>query len=324
MNTKLLIIGGSGFIGENLISYYSDKGFICLNFDKNKPQNTCNIKYWKEVDILNQKELEDAILDFCPEYVIHLAARTDIKENNDINGYNVNFIGTENVLKVLDKSSSVIRAIFASSMLVCKSGYSPQDYDDYCPPNLYGESKVMMEKIIKNWDPSTYEWLIIRPTSIWGPWFKSPYRDFFDLLINGRYFKFSGKSSTKTFGLIYNSVYQIDSLLFAKKVLVNKKTFYIGDEPAININEWADLIAERLGRKIITLPLSAVKLIGYFGDLLMYLKIPFPLYSFRIRNMTTDNVIHLLKDTKKIAPLNPHSIEEGVIKTLDWLRTHKK
>ena len=47
---------------------------------------------------------------------------------------------------------------------------------------------------------------------------------------------------------------------------------------------------------------------------------PFPLYSFRVKNMTTDNVVNLLSDTKKLIPEQPYSTEEGVAYTLKWMR----
>lgn len=41
--------------------------------------------------------------------------------------------------------------------------------------------------------------------------------------------------------------------------------------------------------------------------------------SFRLKNMTTDNIIDL-SDTYELAPNPPYSRIEGVRKTLDWLR----
>ena len=62
------------------------------------------------------------------------------------------------------------KIIIASSMLVCELGYSPKNFNDYKPNTLYGESKVLTEKIVKKFKNS---WTIVRPTSIWGPWFET-------------------------------------------------------------------------------------------------------------------------------------------------------
>jgi nucleoside-diphosphate-sugar epimerase len=317
---KILVTGGSGFIGSSLIDYYLKNGYECLNLDIIAPPDGRSYSSWRSTDLLNIKDLELEIMGFMPTHVLHMAARTDIEENNDINGYAINFHGVENLIKVLDNCPSVRRVIFASSMLVCRVGYNPASYDDYCSPNLYGESKVLMEKRIKELNIDKYEWIIIRPTSIWGPGFKAPYKNFFDLIVNRRYFKFRGKSATKTFGFIYNSVYQINQLLFLNSLLVNKRTFYIGDETPINIHNWADIIASQLNTRVISIPFSIIKLISWIGDGLMFLGIPFPLYTFRVKNMTTDNVIKLLADTKAIIPEQPYTLEEGVHKTLSWMK----
>ena len=55
------------------------------------------------------------------------------------------------------------------------------------------------------------------------------------------------------------------------------------------------------------------------GDVLKLLKINFPMTSFRLKNMTTNNKIDL-KDTKKIAPKLPFSRLEGVKATLNWMK----
>ena len=69
-----------------------------------------------------------------------------------------------------------------------------------------------------------------------------------------------------------------------------------------------------------SIPFPVIKLASWLGDILMFFKIPFPLYSFRVKNMTTDNVVNLLSDTKKLIPEQPYSTEEGVAYTLKWMR----
>lgn len=317
---RVLITGGSGFIGSNLMTFYLNKNFQCVNIDINEPEIDDHKKYWRKVDILNYQDVEKAVLEFKPTYILHMAARTDINEKKDVNKYAVNFSGIDNLIKVVNKCKSVKRVIFASSMLVCKVGYQPKNYQDYCPPNPYGESKVLMEKLINEYPVKNFEWVIIRPTSIWGPGFKAPYKFFFDMVLKGKYVKFSGKNSVKTFGFIQNSIYQIDKLMFLNKDLVCGKTFYIGDNPPIAINEWADELGKQLNKRIITIPFWGIKLASLIGDALMAVGIPFPMYSFRLKNMTTDNVVNLLADTTEIIPERLYTMEEGTAITLNWMQ----
>jgi nucleoside-diphosphate-sugar epimerase len=107
-------------------------------------------------------------------------------------------------------------------MLVSKVGYQPKHDYDYNPSTIYGESKVITEELIRV-NSLPYEWAILRPTSIWGPWFGEPYRNFFDMMISKKYFHIGDRGCTKTYGFVENAVYQIDSILFANKYSINEK-----------------------------------------------------------------------------------------------------
>ena len=48
-------------------------------------------------------------------------------------------------------------------------------------------------------------------------------------------------------------------------------------------------------------------------------KINFPMTSFRLKNMTTDNIVDL-SNTYKVAPNPPYSRIEGVKDTLSWMK----
>lgn len=313
---KYVVTGGSGFIGTNLISDLLKQGNEVLSIDIQNPKLSEQQSIFKKIDLLDDENLEKAVLEFNPDYVIHLGARTDLN-GKTLEEYDANIQGVKNLLQILEKLPSLKRVIFASSMYVCRPGYSPKNYDDYQPHTIYGQSKVMTEKIIKEANPE-YEWTIIRPTSIWGPYFGEPYNLFFKIVLGRKYFHMGAKACKKTYGYIDNFNYQLKTFLNADASLVNKKVFYLGDYEPYDISEWADEIANEKGIKIPNVPYAFFKLLAYTGDFLKFFKINFPMTSFRLSNMTTDNVYDL-SDTKKIAPNLPVSRKEGTKVTVEWM-----
>jgi nucleoside-diphosphate-sugar epimerase len=317
--TKYLITGGSGFIGTNLISsLLKNKDLELLNIDTETPKIKSHETIWKKVDICDKADLMKIVQVYNPDYVIHLAARTDLR-GKELTDYKANIQGVHNLLDALSKVPNLKKVIFASSMYVCYPGYIPKDFDEYMPHTLYGESKVQTEKIIKESDPTSYIWSIIRPTSIWGPWFGEPYDKFFHIVLSHSYFHLGKRACKKTYGYIDNTIYQIMSILQAPAEKVHKKVFYLGDYDAYDITEWANEIAKCATIKIPTIPFFLFKIAAGLGDLLKLMGITFPMTSFRLKNMTTDNV-HDLGSIKKIAPNLPVSRKEGTEITIQWIK----
>lgn len=313
--TKIAITGASGFIGTNLIEDFS-KTFDVMNIDFNAPKCESHNKFWKNVDITNFEALKEAVLAFAPDYIVHLAARTDL-DGKTVEDYSANTTGVENVLKVAAMLPQLKKIIVTSSMLVCRAGYQPKDQYDYAPSTVYGESKVMTEKIVWANIPAC-DWAIVRPTSIWGPYFGVPYRNFFDTVKSGMYFHVGHRSCSKTYGYVGNAVYQIKQILFNDTADVNNKVFYLGDTPPIFIEEWGNQIGKEIGRKIRRVPYWLIKCAAWVGDFLGLFGLHFPMTSFRLKNMTTDNIIDLT-NTNRIAPNPPVDRITGIKTTLKWL-----
>ena len=241
-NARILITGSSGFIGTNMMNSCLGAGYEVLGIDIKKPQDKKHDTVFQRVDILDNISLEKVFRDFAPTHVLHLAARTDLHEKKDIQGYAANTDGVENVVNAVASQPSIKRSIFASTKLVCPTDYAPTSEDDYCPSTLYGKSKVIGEKIVKECPSMQCDWCIVRPTSIWGPWAYIPYGRFFQMVARKLYFHPGYSDSPKSFGYVGNTVFQIEKLFNAPADQIHKKVFYLTDYETFTIRQWACLL----------------------------------------------------------------------------------
>ena len=317
---KILITGGSGFIGTNLVEKFIKDGYDVLNIDFQKPRNTDFEKYWKNIDITSFIDFQSEANSFKPDYIVHLAARTDLNGSN-INDYTANTLGVENLMKIAKNLQSLKKILITSSMLVCELGYQPKGEFDFRPSTIYGESKVLTERIVRKNQPLC-DWSILRPTSIWGPWFQAPYKNFFDMIIDKKYFHIGNKGCTKTYGYIKNAIYQIEQILFTNTIYDTNRVYYIGDYEETNIEVWANQIGLELGFSIKKLPYFLIKFLAFIGNLLLIININFPMTSFRLKNMTTNNIVDLT-NTKKIVPNLPSNRKNSIKETIFWLKNQK-
>ena len=316
------VTGGSGFIGTNLIERLIELGFDVINIDIKEPRKKSLRRYYHFLDINDQSALLQFLSDRSPHYVIHLAARTDLHGRN-INEYEVNTSGVENVCVAVSGVSTIHRVLFASSMLVCRAGHIPVRSNDFSANTTYGLSKVEGEKIVWQYQATLPSNLIFRPTSIWGPHFNAPYRDFFDLVLRRRYVKIGPNAARKTYGYVENSVHQIISLMTSNEKISPKFIPYVGDYPPVNADDWSEKIS--LAANIpgpLRAPYSLIVIGGIVGDVLSYFKTPFPLTSFRIKNMTTNNDLSALTAPQS-NEFKQVSLEEGVLRTISWMKKNQ-
>lgn len=316
---KILITGGSGFIGTNLIDFYLKKDIKLLNLDIKPPMNNKHYQQWVRCDVTDLIDLEKHVNKFRPDIIFHLAARTDLN-GKDINDYHANTLGVQNIILAISNKDFVKKVFFASSRLVCKVGHTPKNENDYCPTTPYGESKVVGEKIIKKMQYKlNCQFIILRITSIWGPWFSTPYRDFFNQIYKKRYFHPKGILILKSFGFVGNTIYQLDKL---SRVNLKKmpKIIYLCDYPPVNLYNFAELISKSMHKgKIFSLNLFVLKFISIIGSLFFFLGYKkIPLTRFRLTNLLT-NMIYDTEPLEKIVGPLPYSLNEGISKTISWI-----
>ena len=319
----ILITGAAGFIGGHACALFQRQGWRVIGTDCREPM-------WPVGDSFHHRDLldRDGLLALArrinPEVILHLGAATRVA-GLPWEGYAANVAGVDNVIAAAEAVLACERVIFASTRLICPV-YSPGTHLwDYRPPNLYGSSKVEGEKLVRN-SRLRVPWIIVRPTGIWGPGFRSPsYRDFFVQVQRGLYFHIRGITPTRTFGYVGNTAHQILRLAEAPLEQVAGSVHYLGDYQPVQVRGWADMIAQQFGRPAVReLSRLVARCVAMVGDMLGRVGLnQFPLNSSRYRNMTADSVSDL-SALAQMAPDLPYTLETGTELTTRWMRDGEK
>jgi nucleoside-diphosphate-sugar epimerase len=317
---NILVTGGSGFVGTNLIEYYATAGCNVLNIDIAAPRNSSHVRFWKKGDICEGSRLHELVHDFSPNIVLHMAARTDLG-GASLQDYRANTDGVRSIVKAASDLPSLERVIFASSMLVCPLGYQPKSEDDYCPTTIYGESKVIGEQLVRSLAKDRFAWTILRPTSLWGPWFGVPYKNFFDAVAAGIYIHPKGRRIRRSYGFVLNAVHQIAQIASCPdNESIDSRVFYLADYAPVELFDWASQISFCFGKRPPReVPLEILRMLSWLGDGLKYvgMRNP-PLSSFRLKNLLTEAIFDM-RSLERVAGRSPYGVEDGVRLTVDWM-----
>ena len=107
---KVVVTGGAGFIGSNLVKHLLIKKYFVINVDKlSYSANPYNIKNFNrnknyvfyKVDLNNRKKITQILKKYQPEGIFNLAAETHVDRSIDDpkNFINSNILGTYNLLE---------------------------------------------------------------------------------------------------------------------------------------------------------------------------------------------------------------------------------
>jgi nucleoside-diphosphate-sugar epimerase len=157
---RIAVVGGSGYIGSAIASRLSETYSVTV-LDKNPlPKGLLNKVDYAEIDILRIDEIEKAFRGM--DLVIHTAiVQIPIINEQKRLGFNVNFLGTQNICKAVDESSTVKGMILSGTWhvfgerdldgIVDESfGFRPDKVE--ARARLYALSKVSQEINMRYYD----------------------------------------------------------------------------------------------------------------------------------------------------------------------------
>ncbi len=162
--SKILVTGGLGFIGSNLINLLLKKRYSVLNIDKityasnfyNTREFNKNKNYkFLKCDLNNEKKLRKIIIEYNPKGIFNIAAETHVDRSIDgpKNFINSNIIGTFNLLEIIRKNKLNTKLIHISTDEVygdVSIGRS-KEHDSYNPSSPYAASKASSDHLVRSY-----------------------------------------------------------------------------------------------------------------------------------------------------------------------------
>lgn len=319
MKGTIVITGGSGFIGTHLIDTLErEPNLRIINLDMRPPRKESHRGYWTKCNIMSPRQLRQVFVELRPRFVAHLAARTDM-EGKTVDDYQVNTVGTENIIDAIAQAGSVERALFVSTQFVVGPGPLPRHDLDFRAHTIYGESKVLAEVAVQE-SGLDCAWTIVRPTNVWGSWHPRYPREFWRVLQAGIYFHPGSRPVTRSYGYVGNVVAQIAAILDAPVETVDRRVLYVGDPP-IELLDWVNAFSLQLtGHPARVIPEGLLRVLAWTGDCFVAIGVKFPIFSSRLKSMTEDYPTPMEPTFALLGP-PMKSLEEGVRETVEWLRT---
>ena len=256
---RILVTGGAGFIGSEVVSQLIKKNAMVTvidNFSFGKKQylpKKNNLKII-EGDITDEKVVSRAVKD--QEFVIHLAALPFIPDSfhYPANFFNVNAIGTVNLLWKSIQSKTVTRFIHISTSEVYGTAqHVPMDENHpTAPHSTYAVSKLAGDRVAFTLHKENgFPVVIIRPFNSYGPQYTQPYiipEIMNQLLIGNKELMLGNIDATRDFTYVSDTVNAIIRSLDSKKAI--GEIINVGSGNEISIRDLAFKISKIAKKKI--------------------------------------------------------------------------
>lgn len=162
MKKKLLIIGMSGLLGNNLAYMFRERYDITGWYNSHKVFMPGVNSY--KVDITDKQSVKEFLSDYKPDIILHCASLTNIDycENNKEETRRVSVEGTQNIATACNNQDTKLVYISTDAVYDGKKGNYTED-DSVSPCNYYGLTKYDAEDVIKEHK----NYIIVR-TNIFG------------------------------------------------------------------------------------------------------------------------------------------------------------
>jgi 3beta-hydroxy-Delta5-steroid dehydrogenase / steroid Delta-isomerase len=258
---RVLVTGGSGFVGANLVTTLLDRGHHVRSFDRVPSPLPQHPRLEVQLgDITDTGDCAAAVADI--DTVIHTAALIELMGGASVTeeyrrrSFAVNVGGTENLVHA-GRAAGVKRFVYTSSNSVVMGGQHIADGDETLPyttrfNDLYTETKVVAERFVlaQNGIDGMLT-CAIRPSGIWGRGDQTMFRRLFESVVAGHVKVLIGRKSARLDNSYVHNL--IHGFILAAEHLVPGGTapgqaYFVNDAEPINMFEFARPVVEACGQ----------------------------------------------------------------------------
>ncbi|WP_217543377.1 NAD-dependent epimerase/dehydratase family protein [Vibrio metschnikovii] len=307
---KVLITGGSGFIGNRLINLLRDVNELnIVNYDKTQSQDYPEITVIG--DVRNFEELNAACKDV--DVIYNLAAEHADNVTPLSLYYDVNVGGAENVIKAAE-NNNIKKIIFTSSVAIYGLNRgTPNEYTDAQPFNEYGRTKLQAEKVFNHWlsksDDRTL--VTVRPAVVFGENNRGNVYNLITQIASGRFLMIGDGKNCKSMGYVGNVAE------FLKVQLEKKPGYYVynyADKDDLSSSEIVSIVRREmnLSSNNFKVPYFIGLMGGYTFDILSKITgRKFPISAVRIQKFCAETTIDS-SAAMSSGFVPPYTLEEGL------------
>ena len=202
---KVLITGGSGFIGLEVKKAFSDFGLEVLTVGRSEKEDFKSD--------LQEGKVKNILKDFLPDIVCHFASGSNITRanKNKEKEFNETVLGTDcliKILKTLAKKPKTFVYLSSQAVYGLSETLPVSESHPTCPVTVYGENKLKAEKLIVE---SGINYLIFRISSVYGP-MQDPNK-------SGVVAKFVNKIKNNQSPIVFNSIDLYSDFIYISDVV---------------------------------------------------------------------------------------------------------
>jgi 3beta-hydroxy-delta5-steroid dehydrogenase/steroid delta-isomerase len=258
---RVLVTGGSGFVGANLVTALLDRGYSVRSFDRAPSP----LAPHPQLQVLQGDITDKAVCAQAVEgidTVFHTAAIIDLMGGASVSdeyrqrSFAINFGGTQNLVDA-GQTAGVQRFVYTSSNSVVMGGQNIAGGDETLPytsrfNDLYTETKVVAERFMLSQNGvGDMLTCAIRPSGIWGRGDQTMFRRLFESVIAGHVRVLIGRKSARLDNSYVHNL--IHGFILAAQHLVPGGTapgqaYFINDAEPINMFEFARPVVEACGQ----------------------------------------------------------------------------
>ncbi len=289
MSDRIVVIGGSGFIGSHLVNRLLEVGHEVRIADSKRSDQ--HPELWVACDVRDAEQVRRACAGCDRIYNLAAEHRDDVRPISLYDRVNVD--GAAHTCAAAE-AAGISKIIFVSSVAVY--GFSDRPLDESAEPNPfndYGRTKLEAEGVFQKWlaADESRTLTIVRPTVVFGEDNRGNVYTLLKQIAEGPFLMIGNGRNSKSMAYVENVAAFLE---FALRFDGGLHLYNYIDKPDFDMNRLVEAIHGALGtspRPGIRIPYAIAYLAGFaFDGLAAVLRRPLPVSRVRIQKFCSASV----------------------------------